>query len=192
MLVRRVIEGFTGWLVLAIIVGCTRSAGLYPMASDTGVTYSAEHEAQIQQRRDALLERMSSPIAKVIVTRDDIAQFRDRRASDIVRRLPGVFMGSPVRGRSARLRGIGSQYTQILVNGERISGSGEKRQFELDRIPADMIERIELIKSPSAEYSSDAVAGIVNIILRRAPDLGVQDLLDQWQSRREAAGTDAP
>jgi len=175
--------------------GCVRSATPL-MASDEVVTanYSAEQETNVQQRQQALLDRWSSPIAKVIVTRDDIAQFRDRRASDILRRVPGLFMGSPVggRGRSARIRGLGTQYTQILVNGERISGSGEKRQFELDRIPADMIERIEVIKSPSAEYSSDAVAGIVNVILREAPDPRVQELLDELRRGREPAQTDRP
>lgn len=180
------------FVVLAVLPICLAMAGCARTASpfaddDRPSNFSTEQDANIRQRQQALLERWSSPIAKVIVTRDDIAQFRDRRASDIMRRLPGMFMGSPARGRSTRLRGIGTQYTQILVNGERISGSGERRQFELDRIPADMIERIEVIKSPTAEYSSDAVAGIVNIILRQAPDPSVQELMDELRRRRESA-----
>jgi outer membrane receptor for ferrienterochelin and colicins len=166
------------------------------MSLDKTVTasVSAEQDAHVEQRRQALLERWNSPIAKVIVTRDDIAQFRDRRASDILRRVPGVSMGSPIggRGRSARLRGIGTQYTQILVNGERIAGGGERRQFELDRIPADMVERIEIIKNPSAEYSSDAVAGIVNIVLRQARDPSVQEWLEKLRRGRESRYSDAP
>ncbi len=176
-----------GAILIMTMNGCLRSATPLESLDEGGKSgYSAEQDANVRQRQQALLDRWSSPIAKVIVTRDDIAQFRDRRASDILRRVPGVFMGSPVggRGRSARLRGIGTQYTQVLVNGERISGSGERRQFELDRIPADMIERIEVIKNPSAEYSSDAVAGIVNVILRQAPDPRGQELMDELRRGR--------
>lgn len=155
-------------LQLVLALACVRDASRMPSSEEAGpAAYSLEQAANIEQRRQALQERRDSPISKVIIPREDIVQFRDRRAGDILRRLPGVVMSSPgFKNRSARLRGIGTQYTQILVNGERISGSGERRQFELDRIPADMIERIEVIKSPSAEYSSDAVAGIINIILR--------------------------
>ena len=184
---RRITSALAGTALCLAAFGCVRSP--VPLMSSDGdgtPSFSAEQDAHSRQREAAILERWSSPIAKVIVTRDDIAQFRDRRASDILRRLPGVFMGSPGggKGRPARLRGIGTQYTQILVNGERISGSGERRQFELDRIPADMIERIEVIKSPSAEYSSDAVAGIVNITLRQAPDPRVQELMDELRRGR--------
>lgn len=132
--------------------------------------FSLEKVEMIEQRHQGLQQRHDSNISKVIVTREDIVQFRDRRAGDILRRLPGLFMGGPPgENRDVRLRGLDKEYNQILINGERISGGGEKREFELDRIPADMIERIEIIKNPSAEYGSDAVAGVVNIVLRGAP-----------------------
>lgn len=183
----RLLTTFGGAIVLMAITGCLRPATSVNSSDNAGTDgYSAEQDANIRQRQHALLERWSSPIAKVIVTRDDIAQFRDRRAGDILRRLPGVAMSSPgVKNRSARLRGLGTQYTQVLINGERISGGGEKREFELDRIPADMIERIEIIKNPSAAYSSDAVAGIVNIILRRAPDPGSFDWLKEIEREED-------
>ncbi len=167
--------------------GCVREVATAPLSNEPGsAAFSAEQAAYAEQRQQALIERWRSPISKVIVTRDDITQFRDRRAGDILRRLPGVVMSSPgVKNRSARLRGLGTQYTQVLINGERISGGGEKREFELDRIPADMIERIEIIKNPSAEYSSDAVAGIVNIILRQAPGPGVQELMEELRRGSE-------
>lgn len=132
--------------------------------------FSLEKVEYVDQRHQGLQQRYDSNISKVIVTREDIVQFRDRRAGDILRRLPGVFMGGPPgENRDVRLRGLDKEYNQILINGERISGGGEKREFELDRIPVDMIERIEIIKNPSAEYGSDAVAGVVNIVLRGAP-----------------------
>lgn len=191
--VRPLTAALTGLVMALIATGCLRS-GTPPLVSDADATagYSDGQDTNIRERREGLLERWSNPIAKVIITRNDIAQFRDRRASDILRRLPGVFVEPPVggRGRSARLRGIGAQYTQILVNGERISGGSERRHFELDRIPAEMIEQIELIKNPSAEYGSDAVAGIVNIILRQAPDPRRHTLLDELRGGRQTHTTE--
>lgn len=174
--------------------GCVREATTLPPSNEPGsAAFSVEQAALTEQRRQALIERWKSPISNVIVTRDDIAQFRDRRAGDILRRLPGVTMSSPgLKNRSSRFRGLGTQYTQILVNGERISGGGERREFELDRIPADMIEQIELIKNPTAEYGTDAVAGIVNIVLRRAPDPGLTQLLEELDRRSEGSARSKP
>lgn len=157
----------------AVIAGAVSAEGpAAAVTDDAGPTqFSLEKVEYVEQRYKSLQERHDSNISKVIVSREDIVQFRDRRAGDILRRLPGLYMGGPPgENRDVRLRGLDKEYTQILINGERISGGGEKREFELDRIPADMIERIEIIKNPSAEFSSDAVAGIVNIVLRETPD----------------------
>ncbi len=134
------------------------------------IQFSLERVDFTEQRHQGLQQRHDSNISKVIVTREDIVQFRDHRVGDILRRMPGLFMGGPPgENRDVRLRGLDKEYNQILINGERISGGGEKREFELDRIPANMVERIEIIKNPSAEYGSDAVAGVINIVLRAAP-----------------------
>lgn len=141
------------------------------VADDASPTqFSLERVDFTEKRNQGLQQRHESNISKVIVTREDIVQFRDHRVGDILRRMPGLFMGGPPgENRDVRLRGLDKEYNQILINGERISGGGEKREFELDRIPANMVERIEIIKNPSAEYGSDAVAGVINIVLRAAP-----------------------
>lgn len=161
-------------------------------AEDTGpVQLSLEKIALEEQRHKSLKERKDSPISKVIISREDIVQFRDRRAGDLLRRLPGVFVGGPPgEHRDVRLRGLDKEYNQILINGERVSGGGEKREFELDRIPVDMIERIEIVKNPSAEYSSDAVTGIVNIVLRQAPSKLTVDGLIGAGGPADGRGTD--
>ncbi|MEG3193937.1 TonB-dependent receptor plug domain-containing protein, partial [Lysobacter sp. D1-1-M9] len=68
----------------------------------------------------------------------------------------------------ARLRGMDPGYTQILVNGKKVPGGGADRSFFVDRIPAEVVERVEIVRSPSANRSGDAVAGAINIILRDA------------------------
>lgn len=81
---------------------------------------------------------------------------------------PGVNNGS---GGNARidLRGLGSQRTLVLVNGRRMinSGTGAASSVDLNTIPVSMIKSVEVLKDgASAVYGTDAVAGVVNIILK--------------------------
>ena len=66
------------------------------------------------------------------------------------------------------LRGLGSRGTLVLVNGKRIGRSGLLGGYaDLSSIPMDMVERVEIqLDGASALYGSDAIGGIVNVILR--------------------------
>lgn len=65
------------------------------------------------------------------------------------------------------LRGLGPQRTLVLVNGRRMIGAGPNGVVDLNNIPATMIERVEIITGGgSAVYGSDAMAGVVNFILK--------------------------
>jgi|HubBroStandDraft_5_1064220.scaffolds.fasta_scaffold07529_2 iron complex outermembrane receptor protein len=76
--------------------------------------------------------------------------------------------GTGIGGTTLNLRGIGPQYTLILVNGRRFQSEDPAN---LDLIPVDAIDRVEILKSgASAVYGSDAVAGVVNIITKRTAD----------------------
>jgi iron complex outermembrane receptor protein len=77
------------------------------------------------------------------------------------------------RGASgASMRGLGKAATLVLVNGRRVSNfafadGGQTTFVNVDSIPADMIERVEVLKDgASAVYGSDAMAGVINIITR--------------------------
>ena len=59
---------------------------------------------------------------------------------------------------------MGGTGTLFLIDGERLAGE-VKNPYDLDRIPASMIERIEVVKGPmSTLYGADAVGGVINII----------------------------
>lgn len=76
-------------------------------------------------------------------------------------------------GAAISLRGFGADATLVLINGRRVAGSafaeGIVNSFvDINNIPVSAIERIEILKDgASAVYGSDAVAGVVNIILRK-------------------------
>ncbi|WP_180961105.1 MULTISPECIES: TonB-dependent receptor [unclassified Shewanella] len=71
---------------------------------------------------------------------------------------------------SINLRGLGSNRTLVLVNGRRMiaSGTGAASTVDLNTIPVSMIQRVEVLKDgASAIYGTDAIAGVVNVILKR-------------------------
>lgn len=99
-------------------------------------------------------------------------RFEPTTVGEALKRVPGVVFTSDVLEFDAvQLRGLGSQFTQILINGRRVPGQSGNGSFFVDRIPAELIERIEIIRAPSADISGEGVAGTLNIILKDGADL---------------------
>lgn len=96
-------------------------------------------------------------------------RFEPLTVGDMLKRVPSVaFVSDVLEYDGARLRGLDPGYTQILINGKKVPGAGDDRSFFVDRIPAELVERVEIVRSPSANRSGDAVAGALNIVLRDA------------------------
>lgn len=108
-------------------------------------------------------------------------RFEPLTVGDALKRVPSVaFLSDVLESDGVRLRGLDPAYTQILINGEQVPGSGDSSgafgngadgSFFVDRIPAELIDRVEIVRSQSANRSGDAVAGAINIILRDAYNL---------------------
>ncbi|NJR71996.1 MAG: TonB-dependent receptor [Gammaproteobacteria bacterium] len=76
--------------------------------------------------------------------------------------MPGVTVGGrPGRGGGPSMRGMGGGFTQILINGERISPG-----FSIEQITPEQVERVEILRAPTAETGARAIAGTINIVLR--------------------------
>lgn len=121
----------------------------------------------------------SSPVQ--IITKEDIAQSGKGTVAEYLQTLTADgqgsvpftygrgFAGATAAGIS--LRGLGANATLVLVNGRRIApavlADDAQRSFtDLNQIPLEAVERVEVVKDgASAIYGSDAVAGVVNIIL---------------------------
>lgn len=77
--------------------------------------------------------------------------------------------GNSTYATGINLRGLGAGATLVLVNGRRVSGTGDDGAYaDVSNLPSIAVERVEiLLDGASATYGSDAVGGVVNIILRR-------------------------
>ena len=132
-----------------------------PVPSGNAPTQLDPVEVRGRNLNDTQLRRQSSA-ATITIGRDEIERFGDSTVGDLLKRLPGVTMqGRPGRGGNIRMRGLGSGYTQILLDGERVSPG-----FSIDSLSPEQIERIEIQRAPTAETGARAIAGTINIITR--------------------------
>jgi iron complex outermembrane recepter protein len=114
----------------------------------------------------------SSPVAEVQA--EEIQFSGTTRVEDLINTLPQLspsfdsFTVNPTTGfATADLRGLGSNRTLVLVNGQRLQPGGIRSEArDLNQIPAALIKRIDILTGgASAVYGSDAMAGVVNFIL---------------------------
>ncbi|MEY2881060.1 MAG: hypothetical protein RLZZ15_3440 [Verrucomicrobiota bacterium] len=87
--------------------------------------------------------------------------------SDLLQNVPSVQVD--IEG-NVSLRGDAN--VLILINGKTSTMMGRNRAAVLEQMPADGIEKIEVITNPSAKYKPDGTAGIINLVLKKKADLG--------------------
>lgn len=115
------------------------------------------------------------PASVSVVTGEELRQRPVQDLSDALRGVPGVTLSSVGLGRRGiSIRGNRPDHTLVLVDGKRINAAADAiahADFDLDWVPAEAIERIEVVRGPlSSLYGSEALGGVVNIITRKATD----------------------
>ena len=129
-------------------------------------------EEVIATGEPAMRNRTDDVVPTLSYDLDYFQRFEPLTAGDALKRVPSVtFLSDVLESDGVRIRGLDSAYTQILINGERVPGANLDRSFFVDRIPAELIERAEVVRSSPANRSGDAVAGAINIVLRDAMSL---------------------
>lgn len=134
------------------------------------------------------LRGVTNPASPVIIfNREDIELAGHTRLVEFIQSMPQNFLGGlsdtavnvPGSGEagnvgvgtSVNLRGLGADSTLVLVNGRRIAPAGLGSFVDISTIPLSAVERIEVVTDgSSAIYGSDAIGGVVNIILREELD----------------------
>ena len=133
-----------------------------------------------------------------IYTRESIEQSGQATVTDFLNTLPEVSVSltengiqTPSSGTTVRLHGLPIGTTLVLLNGRRVETSGTADgYFDLNNLPLAAVERVEVVsEGSSAVYGSDALAGVVNIILKNNFDgvefntkYGSASALDEWHT----------
>ena len=128
---------------------------------------------EIKSNRDNTMEeRRQSTAAKIVIGREELDKQGDATLGEVLKRLPGVtIQGAPGRGGAIRMRGLGGGYTQILLDGQRVPPG-----FSIESLTPEMVEKVEIMRAPTAETGARAIAGTINIILREGQRANPDDL----------------
>jgi len=112
-----------------------------------------------------------------VITAEQIRASGVSSVSDLIQKLPSmqgfqvadIAIGSNTGGiATASIHDIGASYTLVLLNGRRIAPTGSGSTINLNSIPFSAIERVEVLTDgASALYGSDAIAGVVNFVLKK-------------------------
>ncbi|MGF7162439.1 vitamin B12 transporter [Rhodoligotrophos appendicifer] len=109
--------------------------------------------------------------AVTIITGEEIREQQIKFVSEALRQVPGVAVNrtGPVgQFTQVRIRGSEGNQTKVFIDGVEVNDPAAGSEFDFAQLLADDIERIEVLRGPqSALYGSDAVGGVINIIIRR-------------------------
>jgi iron complex outermembrane receptor protein len=134
----------------------------------------------------------TSPVA--VVDMDAISSYGLTRIEEVLNNLPQIeasntaFDSNDATGTaSIDLRGLGANRTLVLLNGRRIQPGGINTEaVDVNQIPTTMIERVEVLTGgASATYGADAVAGVVNFIMRRINGVEVSAGISAYQHNND-------
>ncbi len=145
-----------------------------PAASSATPSATADlGQVEIRSNRNNDTEvRRESSASKIVIGREEIEKQGDSTLGEVLKRLPGVTVqGAPGRGGAIRMRGLGGGYTQILLDGERVPPG-----FSIDTLTPEQVEKIEILRAPTAETGARAIAGTINIVLREGQKANPDDL----------------
>ena len=172
---RSLVRSQASLLVLAAL------AGGPALAQDTQTAQPASQTETIQvtgtriRNTDA---QAANPIT--VISSEDIAKERSTTVEDVLKKLPSIDFSAGITANSNNggdgaaeigLRNLGPTRTLILVNGYRFPNTdtqGSSTAVDLNSIPVQMIDRIEVLRDGAASiYGADALAGVVNIITKQ-------------------------
>jgi len=147
----------------ALAIAAGAAAAQAPATADAS---PAQLDA-VEVRGEIIYRDRADEPATLVYDLEYFQAFEPLTVGDMLKRVPSVaFLSDVLEYDGVRLRGLDPGYTQILINGNRVPGAGFDRSFFVDRIPAELVDRIEIVRSSSADRSGDAIAGALNIVLR--------------------------
>ncbi len=106
-----------------------------------------------------------------VVATDQIGKFPDVNVGDAMKRISGITMQvDQGEARNIIVRGLSPQLNSVTLNGSRIpSAEGDNRNIQMDLIPSDMIQSIQVNKAVTSDMDADAIGGSINLVTRTAP-----------------------
>ncbi|MET0534170.1 MAG: TonB-dependent receptor, partial [Steroidobacter sp.] len=114
------------------------------------------------------------------LTAEDVGKFPDKNLAEALQRVPGIVINREFgEGERVNLRGTGSNLTRTLLNGHALATAdwfildqlNSTRSFNYLMLPAEVIGKVEVFKSPQADFEEGGIGGTINVGTRNPLDL---------------------
>ena len=124
-----------------------------------------------QGQRRAINSQKNSLGITNVVSADQVGKFPDSNIGDALKRISGINVQyDQGEARFGQVRGTSADLSSVTINGNRIpSAEGDTRNVQLDLIPADMIQTIEVNKVVTPDMDGDAIGGSINLVTKNSP-----------------------
>ncbi len=124
-----------------------------------------------QGQRRALNSQKNMMGITNVVSADQVGKFPDSNIGDALKRISGINVQyDQGEARFGQVRGTSADLSSVTINGNRIpSAEGDTRNVQLDLIPADMVQTIEVNKVVTSDMDGDAIGGSINLVTKNSP-----------------------
>lgn len=113
--------------------------------------------------------RTSDPNPVLSYDLEYFQRFEPVSVGEMLKRVPGVtFTSDVLEYDGVQMRGLPPGFTQVLINGRRAPGAEADGSFFVDRLPAELVERIEIVRAPRADQPSEGIAGTLNVVTKES------------------------
>jgi len=132
----------------------------------TGIRGALQSALDTKRDANAVVDAISS---------EDIGKFPDKNIAESLQRIPGIAInrGFAGEGNEVSIRGVDPELTQTLVNGQFVASTSwfslsfNKRSFNMDLMPSEVVKSVEVYKSPTASLDEGGVGGTVILNTRK-------------------------
>lgn len=156
------------------VLASTLAAGA---AQAQDIAAQADTPAAEEQRANEILvtgqiffrNRTADPNPVLSYDLEYFQKFEPVSVGEMLKRVPGAtFTSDVLEYDQVQFRGLPGGFTNVLINGRRAPGGEADGSFFVDRIPAELVERIEIVRAPRPDQPSDGVAGTLNVVTKEA------------------------
>ncbi len=154
------------WFVISGAAFAQQAAGDDPVDEVvvTGIRGSLKQAIEIKRRSEQILDSIAS---------ESLGKFPDTNIAESLQRIPGVSIDrSGGEGQSVTVRGFGPEFNTVLLNGRRIVSDTGARSFSFDVLPAELISRVDVYKSPPMTLEEGGIGSTIVLHTPRPLDLG--------------------
>ncbi len=135
-------------------------------------TWAQGDSVSVDKLEDIIVTGVKSEIKRsnateytIVLDSTDIKTANAARVEDLLKTIPGISIISPMAGNQAGINGLEGGFTKVLINGIPVVDGDGAFGLNLESIPINDIERIEIVRgAASALYGSDAMGGVINIL----------------------------